>query len=604
MTFKNIKKQTKMKQRYVKYKGIMNHWLVPALIFLLMIISFQSCVDTEPLEVLDSKDFYTNMNDADAAILGLYGQFMDLASQVVVLNELRGDLMDVTPNASLDLQEINISKPSRDNQWANTTKFFTVIQSCNDILYNFKEMLAANKMTNDEYAERYSDVAALRSWTYFQLGIHFGKVPYITTPIVSPDDLTPYKNKEVSIDVLVDSLIVCMEKLPTLENYKTSKLVQSTIDGYSLAPSFINKRCLLGDLYLFANRYQDAAKVYRDVLATDEESANNYKYRIYTYSSFTGYNFQVLYTRGKEDDAQSLLNYWTTMFAATTTNSYTSSEMIWFFSYDKKFAPTYPFLKLFNPVGENGGEYLIKPSDYAVESVWGAEIQRNGYPIDARGLTGAYTTDGINKYVQKYSLFSSSSTGIKGNWFLYRAATLHLRYAEAVNRAGYPMLAWVIVNNGLSNNFNFKRADGTSYPNDSIKIAGSSPFKPYPYPYNFDARQSDAPRPFIRAPWRNNGGIRGRANLPNVAFPPTCVTTQDSIYFMEKVIAHESALELGFEGNRWQDLIRIAHRLNKENTGSGDRFFWDENIAKKYQRAGISGADLSSEDKWYLPLYK
>lgn len=163
--------------------------------------------------------------------------------------------------------------------------------------------------------------------------------------------------------------------------------------------------------------------------------------------------------------------------------------------------------------------------------------------------------------------------------FLYRAATLHLRYAEAVNRAGYPMLAWVLVNNGLSNNFIFKRANGTTYPTDSIKIAGNLPFSPYPYPYNFDAK-SDAPRPYIRAPWQQRRYSR-TCQPAKYTFPATYVTKHDSISFLEKVIAHESALELGFEGNSWEDLIRIVHRMNKENAGTGNKFFWEDNIAKK-----------------------
>jgi hypothetical protein len=580
----------------------MTGWM-GAIILIALLLPFQSCVDTAPEEVLDYESFYTDVNDADAAILGLYGQFMDLASQVVVLNELRADLMDVTSNASTDLQEINVNKPSKDNPWSDVTKFYTVIQSCNDIMDNMNKMLVSNKMTKATYDERYSDVAALRTWVYFQLGLQFGKVPYITTPIVSASDLDIYQDKELSLDNLVDSLIVCMEKLPTLENYSASKLVQSTIDGYSLAPFFVNKKCLMGDLYLFANRYQDAAKIYRDVMATNE-SGSNTKYKIYTYVNFTGYNFQILYTRGKEDDENSLENYWKTMFTATTTNGNVLNEMIWFVSYDKRFAPAYPFLKLFNPSGVNGGEYLLKPSDYAVESIWGGEQQSNGFPFDARGLTGAYVKNGENYYIQKYSLFDASTSNVKGDWFLYRAATLHLRYAEAANRAGYPKLAWVLVNDGLAKNFIFKKTDGTQYSSDSIKVSGSSPFSPYPYPYNFDARQSDAPRPYIRAPWRNNGGIRGRANLPNKPFPANCVSTQDSILFMEKVIATEMALELGFEGNRWQDLVRIAHRMNKENPGSGNLFFWNDNLAKKYRKSGLGGVDLSTEDKWFLPLYK
>lgn len=577
---------------------------VLAILTALFLGGFHSCVDVQLEEVLDYDDFYNSLDDADVAILGLYGQFMELAGQVVVLNELRADLMDVTPNASIALQEINQHAPSPDNPWADVSSFYKVILSCNDILDNFQKMLDDKKMTYDEYTERYSDVAALRSWVYFQLGVHFGEVPYITKPIVAPkeffSDIENYK--KLQLGVLIDSLISCVETLPTLENYAASKLVRSALDGYSLVPFFINKKCLLGDLYLFANRYKEAATMYREVMATDEGGTNNTKYRLYTYVNFTGSNFEVFYARGREDDAEALDNKWQTMFLATTTDRHTPDEIIWFCAYDERFDTSYPFLKLFNPMGNQGGQYMLRPSNFAVDAVWGSQEQKNGVPFDARGLSGAFEKEGDNYYIRKYSLFPSTSN-IAGNWFLYRAATLHLRYAEAANRAGYPDLAWVLVNDGFANNYAFKRPDGTQYPADSIKITGKSPFDPYPYPYSFDARWSDPPRPSIRAPWRSNGGVRGRANLPNIPFPDTCVTLQDSIHFMEKVIINESALELGFEGNRWVDLIRVARRMNIENPGSGDRFLWDENLAKKYQVNG-NPVDISSEDKWFLPLYE
>ena len=569
-------------------------------------LSLTSCVGTYLDEVLGYDDFYTNLDDADAAILGLYGQFMELASQVVILNELRADLMDVTPNASTYLQEINLSQPSENNPWTDVTGFYRVIQTSNDILYNFDKMLYEKRMTEAEYAERYSDVAALRTWIYLQLGIHFDKISYITTPIISPEDLSPYKGKELKLDELLDALILCMENLPTLENYQDSKLVKSTLDGYSLAPYFINKRCLLGDLYLFADRYLEAATMYRQVMATGENNSSTghyYYYRVYVYDTgFTGPNFQVLYTRGKADDLNSLENYWRTMFAATTTSAYSLSEMIWFCSFDKKYETQYPFKKLFNPIGVDGGEYQLKPSDYAVNALWGSETQRNGAPFDVRGLTGAYDVSAGDYYIQKYSLYDNATSETQGSWFLYRAALLHLRYAEAANRAGYPFLAWVLVNNGLPNNYHYVREDGTRYPSDSIRYTGYSPTQPYPSPFYFDARDSSSPRPVIRTQWRANGGIRARANLPNTPFPETCITQQDSIRWMEKQIAHEAALELGFEGHRWGDLIRIGRRLNKETQGEGNRFFWDDNLAKKYQQSGNNATHLSTEDNWFLPL--
>ena len=57
------------------------------------------------------------------------------------------------------------------------------------------------------------------------------------------------------------------------------------------------------------------------------------------------------------------------------------------------------FWKYSNPVGQAGWKVLLKPSQYAVDSVWGKEIQKNGFPFDARGLTGAFT----EKYWRKCS---------------------------------------------------------------------------------------------------------------------------------------------------------------------------------------------------------
>ena len=588
---------------------------------LLFSAGLQSCVKTAPEEVLDYNDFYKTTDDADAAILGLYGEFMTLAGQVVVLNELRADLLDVTSNASSDLEEVNMNRNSASNVWTDVTSFYKVIGSCNDMLDNFDKMLADKIMTEDEYEERYSDVAALRCWLYYQLGLHFREVQYITQPVVVPDDV---QGPKLSLTQLVKELINCMESLPTLENYSGSKLIQNTLDGYSLKPIFIDKRCFLGDLYLMDNRFLDAATIYRDVLTTDEdkvETATQYTYRLYTwvYPGTSG-AWQIRNQRGRYNDRDAMQNDWVNMFQGTTSDKYRLGELIWFCSYDKKFQPTYPFFELFNPVGVNGGEYLLKPSDYAVEDIWGTEQQTSGVTFDARGLTGAFEEMGDEYYVTKYSQYDEESTGTVGDWFLYRAGMLHLRYAEAANRCGFPYLAWVMVNDGLSNNFVYTHADGTAYTDDSIKVTGwGDIMHPYPYPFSFDARYSKAPLPVFTMPWRGSGGVRGRANLPNKDFPDDCLTTADSIRFVEKLIVAEAARELGFEGHRWEDLVRVSHRMNNDpgyldchtyapqdalySAGDGDKFFWEENLKKKYDRAGIGGVDLSTEASWFLEMY-
>ena len=54
--------------------------------------------DIKPQDQLDVTNAYQNVYDADAAVVGIYGKFMALADRYVILNELRGDLLNYTSN--------------------------------------------------------------------------------------------------------------------------------------------------------------------------------------------------------------------------------------------------------------------------------------------------------------------------------------------------------------------------------------------------------------------------------------------------------------------------------------------------------------------------
>lgn len=586
-------------------------------IFLLLgfcsVAGFNSCVDADIEEAVEYKDFYATMDDADAIVMGVYGKLMGIADRLVVLNELRGDMLDVTTNAETDLIDINSQKATAGNYWADVTPIYAVIQNCNDALYNFDIMLKTNKLTEDQYNERYSDIAAVRTWLYYQLGVQFGTIPYITQPQTNVDDLSKLQQNNKNLDELIPELIHFMENLPTLENYKNSKLISGTIDGLSLVPYFINKKILLGDLYLFNNEYDKAATMYRNVLSQDETAdvtANQYYFKIYSdraWQSGEVNHFSVLFNRYTYDDASTYYNSWVNMFKLAADNRYVKHEMIWEMTFDSKFAPTYPFIRLFGTEGK--GEYKLKPSAYAINEMWGSEKLNNGFPYDCRGITGGVKKIAEDKYaVAKYGMTYDAITtpyDNEGKWYLYRAALLNLRFAEAANRSesggGYPRLAWALVNDGIPGSaFRWKRTDGSSYRVDSIQYSSFGPGKPYPAPYYLDGRWAD--QPYFRSPWRYNGGIRGRVNLPNVDMS-AITNKQDSIAFVEQMIVKEAGLELAFEGHRWTDLIRIARRLEKLNPGKGGQFL-TEKLHRKYELAGLPVPDFSSESNWYLPLHR
>lgn len=131
-------------------------------IFSLTTVSCKDMLDDNAAAVVEISENYNNVYDADNAIWGLYSKVSDLAENVVVLNELRADLMDVTSNASNDQVALSNHTEDVSNKYCDPSSFYEVILNCNDILYNFNKMLADKKISTDDYAPRYADVMAIR----------------------------------------------------------------------------------------------------------------------------------------------------------------------------------------------------------------------------------------------------------------------------------------------------------------------------------------------------------------------------------------------------------------------------------------------------------
>ncbi len=609
-------------------------YIVLAVLFL---FSFSSCDDmlnTEAGEVVEQSDNYRNVFDADMAILGLYGKFQQLAENVVVLNELRADLMDVTSNATNDLVELNNHTADANNKYCNTTAFYEVILNANDILSNFDKMKADKRMTAEDYAPRYSDVMAIRCWTYLQLAIHFKNIPYITDPLASIDalkdeSLFPKKN----LDEIVPLLISDMESVPTLDVNSLSTFYGKTItdNGKSiyLNIQFIDKHILLGDLYLWNDQYVQAATQYKAYMDADDAGSSkaqiNNKVSSWVWNSTNEPRFQICYQRYKDQDVTSFRNMWKEIFMRSSTDMATSGtiglqdEMIWMINFSGTDKSSSPFIKLFANTGQ--GEYLIKPSAYAIDSLWETQVQQsNGFVFDGRGRESSfdyvngqpvvlkylydyygYTTD-ANKTIHLNYFNITNPYTKSGKWFLYRAGKLHLRYAEAANRAGYPRLAYALLNNGVKTNFDWQKADGTYRADkEGVQYTSFPPVddvtraEPYPAPFYLDARQNDAPYTYLRSPWRDNSGIRNRAFLVNTN-PPANVTT-DTEYqnWLESELLKEDALECGFEGHRWEDLLRIARRkANRDETLTAT--YMNEYINKKFTAAGRGTVNITTNN--------
>ena len=214
----------------MKTKNIMKQ--MQAVWVLLLALVMNACMEPTIKEVLLEDDFYKTTYDADAAVMGVYSKFMDLADEVIVLNEVRADLMDVTDNATPDMLALNNHQVKNNNLYCNAGPFYEVILNCNEALEKFDQMKEALILDADNYNERYADVMAIRCWTYLQLGIHYGEVKYVNKPINSAEEALDSSLFETyTVDALLPVLIAEMENLPTMEDYYVVELAKNMEAG-------------------------------------------------------------------------------------------------------------------------------------------------------------------------------------------------------------------------------------------------------------------------------------------------------------------------------------------------------------------------------------
>jgi hypothetical protein len=581
------------------------------------LISTFSCkkvFDIAPQDQVDVTNHYRDVYDANAAVIGIYGQFMTIADRYIVLNELRADLMSPTVNADQYLRQLNEHSETVDNPWADPRPFYKIILNCNDAMAHFDTMVKEAKMTASDYQQRYSDVGAIRSFIYLQLGIQYGSIPYVTDPIANVQDLSDAsKFPKITFAQLIDNLVAFMgDGKRFLEPYTaaaavtgaTNTSLNTTVDGYPTNLMFINKRVLLGDLYLWKGNYTKASEQYRnvcDIGYRNDASVGNLYYDQYKVTDDSGF-FTISYSVANDERTlvESNTIGWRSMFALPTQNTNANIEWIWTLPFDKNYVPVDPFINLFS---NQGGSYQLTASQLAMDN-WNSQVQTNGFPYDGRGRQSVRTVNGqpvimkqLYYYVDPITFLPTNIFQKQGRWLIYRGATNLAHFAEAalndpLTGADNVKLAYALTNVGVQTVYNGTWPNTTpAVPSDRTNLMQTK----LSAPYDLDARNGETP--YFRSQWYRERGSRTRANLPPL--PTTLVTNNDKLG-MENAIVDESGLELAFEGTRWSDLMRVAMR--RQNPA-----FLADKVYQKLLRDGNPNAiavraKLMTPANWYMPF--
>lgn len=458
---------------------------------------------------------------------GILRNVQDMVEQNELLGDLRSDLVTTTKYTSDSISNIVKYENKRidgEDQLLNRAAYYKVINQCN--FYLAKVDTTAQK-NNIKYMKReYAQVLNIRAWAYLQLVQTYGTVPFITKPVDNADTGWE-KNPEkwATADNLLDLLKADLKTANGIEyangyGYPDYGEYQTGNSNFKVNTKYLRfySDLILGDLYLLhsANRqdYIEAAKSYYKFLRRYNNSTYNVTGGFATYSRYQLPNGTYQYTPNVDSwigsglNASSLGNENITIIPSAANNTFgrVLSRNVQIFGFD-------PSSRNSTSSDVNGGSVstsgqvtisvnyrsrqvgpsnayvnLCKVQSYS-NTEYASGIASNITYFTGVGDARMYGTAPIvetkeggrdeneNRYIMKSAVPSSvdgsglaHGASFKHFRSIYRVRQVWLRYAEAINRAGFPRLAFAVLRDGLDHQTLPTLTDSIKYINaDSTK---------------------------------------------------------------------------------------------------------------------------------------
>ena len=232
--------------------------------YCLLVIGMTSCSDMLETEsdLVEFEENHTlnHATDSVYSVMGILNKMQVIADRVVVLGEVRGDLMLPTQAASTDLKRLSAFDFKEANSYNQVSDYYAVINNCNYYLAHVDT--AMERRGRNLFLREYAVVKSYRAWTYLQLALAYGKVPLVLQPL-----MTEKEAREAMSQTPADIQTICETFINDLTPFVGVNLPDfGSINSMSSEDFFIPMRVLLGDLCLWAGRYQEAARWYHDYL--------------------------------------------------------------------------------------------------------------------------------------------------------------------------------------------------------------------------------------------------------------------------------------------------------------------------------------------------
>lgn len=577
------------------------------------------------------------LRDTVNVYLGIMEGVQKVIEQNVLLGEVRGDLTATTSYTQDSIYKIATFDRKEDgtNALLNRSAYYYVINQCNFYLNRADTVSTKNGVYY--MRKEAAQVILIRAWAYMQLVQNYKEVPFIVEPVTNANTGWESSAEKATVDNLLDLLInkgqlmqaVQYEKtlgFPNYGNYNTGYSGMNLNSQLLLFPSDV----VLGDLYLLRGAsqsdYEKAAEHYytylsdcvdRNAYVGSSVGASYFRIErasgtiyfpyasgwvagfqnlsIGSYSTRSGEiqtcipsaansSFGLVLTRIPQIygfDVHSTNTTSTSTDDEGTDVSTTSGQVSLTPNYkSRQFGPSNKYLQLCGAQIYRFYDKSKKEVTY-VDNVGDARLHGSAPLVK--------TTDGDFRFIQKFGGANSYTNGQYASNFnfryvipIYRVRQVYLRFAEAVNRAGYPHFAFAILRSGLNAN-----TVPTTYSTKLVSVDSTAMTKVYDvvngtgeeYATKYISVQEAAAAAnvswlsFSAGKWENSMGIHEMG----------CGTSSDSdtVYVYNKMVAE-----------------RIIAEANRANTDLTVARQWASNLLNSVATAYATST--TTEDGWTI----
>lgn len=433
---------------------------------------------------------------------GILRSLQNVGERYVILGECRGDLVDGTSHLSDSISNIlNFDMEHAldgSNRYLQVSDYYHVINSCNAYMASCDKERVTGTL-QPYMMKEYAQVCAIRAWVYLQLVQVYGEVPFYTQPLITTDDINNFmadaNHQMANADNLADLLAPELEQMyeiertygfPQYDNYGRTNVVCHS------QKCMIPVSLILGDLYLTQGSSESckkAAQWYYNYLSPQDYKnaggplpSNYYSYGYQTARDDkpryfnTGTPWTEKGQWSKTAEAISAIPSSTNKLWGTVQRGV--NELFGFASEIRvstggadtstvagiNLTPQYDVKQL---RASDGYFAQCKAVPYeCYEATSSADVNSGTAALIIDTLVGDARRSWVVEYNQEYDNGVSNfeyfvtKQNPRGAYttvypMIYRKSMVWLRFAEAINRAGFPAYAFAVLKNGICSNTNW-----------------------------------------------------------------------------------------------------------------------------------------------------